>query len=83
MAKTWINLTCIEPGKRWNFREWHDFAGESFRESIFFWDDEKENTGVVHFDPGVHVSRIHRTIKKLVEDTAFREANSKAIRFPR
>ena len=71
-------------GKNWNFRVWHEVLPSGHAERIFFWDDGKEECGVVLLRPGksVHVSKLHQLIGKLVADPRLREQHKRELRFP-
>ena len=69
-------------GRRWNFRIWHDVRHGQHIECVFFWDDDKESCGAVLISPGVHVSRLHDLIDKLVADPALRAKHKMELRFP-
>ena len=69
-------------GQRWNFRVWHDHLDGEYSQCVFFWNDNRESCGVVRFSPGVHASRLHRIIEKLVADPAMRVKHQCELRFP-
>jgi hypothetical protein len=71
-------------GKRWHFRVWHDVVPNGHAERVFFWDDSKEECGVVLLVAGksVHVSKLHQLIDKLVSDRNFRERHRRDLSFP-
>jgi hypothetical protein len=69
-------------GTRWSFRVWHDVVYGVHTERIFFWNDERDATGVIEFRPGVHVKRLHQVIEKLVSDPKLRESNARVLKFP-
>jgi hypothetical protein len=68
-------------GNRWHFCIWYAMSPEK-AERVFFWDDEKENCGVVFFTGATHFSKLKRLIEKLTADPALREKHRKALRFP-
>ena len=69
-------------GKSWHFRIW--YALSTSAERVFFWDDQKENCGVVIFPAGsgATFSRLRQLIEKLVADAALREKHRKPLSFP-
>jgi hypothetical protein len=69
-------------GIRWHFRVWHDVVDGTHVERIFFWDDARDSTGVVHISPGIHVKRLHAMIEKLVADPVLRQRYSRDLQFP-
>ena len=69
-------------GRRWNFRVWNDFVNGKMVERIFYWDDQRDVTGVVFFNPGVHVSRLQKVIQQLVASEELRDKYRRDLRFP-
>jgi len=69
-------------GKRWNFRVWHGFIESRHVETVFFWDDDQEQTGMVLVTPGIHVKKLHELIKKLVAEPDRRAKYIRKIKFP-
>jgi hypothetical protein len=68
-------------GKQWNFRVWYGLpSGQSKR--VFFWDESKEDCGVVFCAAWTHFSRLKQLIEKLVADPSLREKHRKELRFP-
>jgi hypothetical protein len=85
----WRNQNLEKPisdptGKRWNFRVWHDFVDEQEIQRIFFWDDEKKETGMVEFrgDKTIDHKKIKQRIIKIVHDASFRQKHLCALKFP-
>ena len=69
-------------GVRWNFMVWHDVVDGVHKERIFFWNEDRDSTGVVEFSPGIHVKQLHAVIDKLVADPQLRELHSRELLFP-
>lgn len=69
-------------GTRWHFRVWHHTVNGANIERVFFWDDNRDSTGVVHVSPAIHVRQLHDLIEKLVSDAALRQRNARELRFP-
>jgi hypothetical protein len=69
-------------GKRWNFRVWHEVNASGHHERVFFWDDKQEYCGIVLISPGIHVSKLHRLIDRLVADPALRAKHRRELGFP-
>ena len=74
-------------GKRWHFCIWYPLSGGrelSTAQRLFFWDDKKENCGVVVHAAGRGQSfpRLKQLINKLVADPSLREKHRKDLRFP-
>jgi hypothetical protein len=74
-------------GKRWHFCIWYSLsdvnrASRTIR--VFFWDDKKEDCGVVIIlsAGGTHFSRFKLLIKKLLADPALRKKHRRELRFP-
>ena len=61
-------------GTLWHFCIWTALRTDA--ERIFFWDDKKQNCGVVIFltGHGKHFSRLKQLIEKLLADPAFRKS---------
>ncbi|HTV35988.1 MAG TPA: hypothetical protein VMF12_06110 [Xanthobacteraceae bacterium] len=67
--------------KRWHFCIWYPMSGEK-AQRVFFWDDSKENCGVVFFPEPTNFSRLRQAIEKLAADSTLREKHRKQLRFP-
>ncbi|HEX5211276.1 MAG TPA: hypothetical protein VFW22_06035 [Pseudolabrys sp.] len=70
-------------GKRWHFCIWYDLALLAAPpQRVFFWDDKKENCGVVFVSPSASFPRLKQLIDKLAADPALRDKHRKELRFP-
>jgi hypothetical protein len=74
-------------GKRWNFCYWYAgaLADKARRgQRLFFWDDGKEECGVVLFLPGstVRYGRIRDVIAKLVAHESVSRQYRRELSFP-
>jgi hypothetical protein len=74
-------------GTKWNFRVWHEVLALQRLQHVarvFFWDEEKDSTGVVLLGPEVntHVRVLHGVIEKLLADSKFRVKQLRRLRFP-
>jgi hypothetical protein len=70
-------------GKRWHFCIWYALSAGVNAERVFFWDDQRENCGVVIFSAGgKHFSRLKQLIQKLAPDPALRQKHRRPLRFP-
>jgi hypothetical protein len=74
-------------GKRWNFSYWYSGAlEEKSRQAqrLAFWDDSKDDCGVILFPPGAAVpySRIRDLIGKLVAHESVRKQYRRELNFP-
>jgi hypothetical protein len=69
-------------GKRWNFCYWYQPVRKAQR--LFFWDDERADSGVMIFLPGktISYSRIRSLIDKLVADANLRKMHYRELEFP-
>jgi hypothetical protein len=88
MIRMWWNHQNLnsprrdKAGTRWHFRVWHDIVDGHHRERVFFWDDDKKQTGVVLLGDSLHVTRLHALIDKLVADPAIRQVHRRDLKFP-
>lgn len=71
----WNNQNLDSPrkladGRSLQFRVWHDVVESQHVARIFFWDDHREETGVVFLRPGARtdVSAVRSFIQKLAAD---------------
>ena len=71
-------------GKRWHFRVWHDFIDGVYTQRIYFWSEDKQETGMLEFAEGqaVHVRKLKQRITKLVKDPGYRRRYRRKLRFP-
>src|SRR5665213_3120158 len=74
-------------GTKWNFRVWHDVftLGRVISVArVFFWDEKREETGVVLFGPDAnyHVRDLHGLIQKLVASKELRSSHRRELLFP-
>jgi hypothetical protein len=69
-------------GTKWHFRVWRDVGKHVAR--VFFWNDERDFTGIVLFPPGARTnfSALHGLIEKLVADPKLRAKHRRKLRFP-
>ncbi len=85
----WRNQNFEKPisdssGKSWYFRVWYDFTDGLEVQRIFFWDEEKQETGIIelHGDKTVDHKKIKQRIIKIVQDASYRQKHLCALRFP-
>ena len=71
-------------GTKWNFRVWHDTVNRKRVARVFFWNDERDSSGIVLFPPGARTnfSALHSLIEKLVADPKIRAKHQRELRFP-
>jgi hypothetical protein len=71
-------------GAQWNFPVWHDVVNRKRVARVFFWNDERDSTGIVLFPPGARINfpALHSLIGKLVADLKLRTKHQRKLRFP-
>lgn len=71
-------------GGVWHFRVWHGSEDGSYRQRVFFWDDEKKTCGCAEFATGqaLHVSKIKQRMQKIVTDPGYRSQYLQDLKFP-
>ena len=71
-------------GRIWSFKVWTGPIGGLHTQRIFFWDSEKEFTGILEFkdDQTIHLKRIKDRIKKLVKEKPYRDKFICPLKFP-
>jgi hypothetical protein len=71
-------------GKPWNFRVWYDFIDGMQMQRIFFWDENKQETGIVEFqrDQALDHKKIKQRILKIVHDPEYRKKYLCKLKFP-
>jgi hypothetical protein len=71
-------------GRVWHFRVWHGDVEGKWIQRIFYWDDAKNETGIVELsaDQTLHISRLKQLITKLIASPEFRSRYQRQIEFP-
>lgn len=71
-------------GTVWHFRVWHDHVDGIYTQRIFFWDDQKTETGLLELrdDQAIHVKRIKDRLAKLAKDCDYRRQFLRPLQFP-
>jgi hypothetical protein len=71
-------------GKTWEFMVWHYHINGIYVQRIYFWDKDKNVTGIVELKDGnsVHVSKLKDKMKKLANDNTFRDKHLSQLKFP-
>jgi hypothetical protein len=71
-------------GERWHFRIWHGQEDGVYTQRLFFWNDERTETGLVELRAGetLHTSRIKSRLAKLATDPDYRRQFLRPLRFP-
>jgi len=63
---------------------WHDMVNRKRVARVFFWNDERDSSGIVLFPPGARTnfSALHSLIEKLAADPNLRAKYQRKLRFP-
>jgi hypothetical protein len=71
-------------GKVWHFAHWSDVKEGVDIQRLFFWDTEKESTGLVELkgDKIIHYSKWKDRALKIVNDKEYRAKFIKPLKFP-
>jgi len=71
-------------GRKWHFRVWHDWVDGTYIQRVFFWDEDREETGLVEFQGSstLHVRKIKDVIARLVTKADFRRRHAVRLEFP-
>ena len=71
-------------GTAWHFSVWHDHVDGTYTQRVFFWDELREQSGVVELaGPSVlHVRRIRDLEKRIARDTEYRARWLRRLDFP-
>jgi len=71
-------------GGKWHFRVWHDFVAGTYLQRVYFWNDERTETGVAEFTGNctLNVTRLKQRIAKLAKDQRFRAHFYRPLSFP-
>jgi len=71
-------------GQKWHFRVWQDFPGSRYTQRIYFWNEERTETGMFEVveEQSLHISRLRQRIAKLAKDAAFRHRYLMPLKFP-
>ena len=71
-------------GNIWHFRVWHDSINDVYIQRIFFWNDEKTETGIMELsaDKVLHISKIKQRMVKILADPEYRKQFYKELYFP-
>jgi len=85
----WRNQNLDSPirdttGRMWNFLVWSDFVDGVQVQRIFFWDEDKRETGIVEFrgDQALDHKKIKQRIKKIVHNASYRKKHICELKFP-
>lgn len=71
-------------GNYWEFKVWHDFVEGIYLQKIYFWDKNKDTTGVIELNGGntVHKNKLKDKMKKLANDISYRNKYLLDLKFP-
>ena len=71
-------------GNPWYFRVWHDILDGNEYQKIFFWNEDRSQTGVLELtnDQVLHVRKIKQRMAKLAKDPTYRSRFLKPLEFP-
>jgi uncharacterized NAD(P)/FAD-binding protein YdhS len=71
-------------GHVWHFRVWHDHLDGIYMQRIFFWNEERTETGLLELrgDRALHITRIKQRIARIVHDRAYRQQFHCTLAFP-
>jgi hypothetical protein len=87
---TWTNIKDFKKpflsktGQKWHVRLWMGDLAGVFTEYIFYWDDDKNETGKITLTgpDSLHVSRIKQKMIKLINDEKLRAKHNCELKFP-
>jgi hypothetical protein len=71
-------------GKVWYFAHWTDFKENVYIQRLYFWDIEKETTGLIEVkgDQIIHYSKWKDRVLKLANDKEYRDKFIRPLKFP-
>jgi hypothetical protein len=71
-------------GKEWSFAYWQDFISGVMIQRIYFWDKEKNVTGLMEFKGNniLHLSRWKARVLKIVKNKDYRDRFLCSLEFP-
>lgn len=71
-------------GKVWHFQVWSGRVDDAWMFRIFFWDDEKSETGLLELsnDEAPHLSKVRLRMTKLAKDREYRKQFLRPLKFP-
>ena len=71
-------------GRSWHFRLWHDFLEGKEVQHIFFWNEERSETGVLELegDQTLHMRKVRQRMTRLAVDPEYRKQFRKPLSFP-
>ena len=74
----------LKDGRHLHFRVWHDIVESQHVTRVFFWDDDRKETGVALLAPGnrTDVSALRALIQKIAADPELRSTYARELRFP-
>ncbi len=74
----------VANGTKWHFRVWVDFVRGDQIQRIYFWDDERSQTGMVELrEPDtLNNQKIKQLRSKLANDSTYRKRFIQPITFP-
>ena len=80
-----LDLPQRDPsGRTWHFRVWHDFVEGEYQQRIFFWAEDRQQTGVVELrgSEALSVNRLRQRLRKLTHEPAYRRRFLRPLAFP-
>jgi hypothetical protein len=74
----------VATGQVRHVRVWHDFVGGTYHQRIYYWNEERTESGIVPFDRDgtLHVRQLRQRIQRLLSDPAYRGRYSRPLSFP-
>ncbi len=71
-------------GRIWHIRVWHDFLEGVHFQRIFFWSEDRKDTGVLEFAGArtLHVNQLRQRISKLISNPDYRTQFRQPLVFP-
>lgn len=71
-------------GHLWHFLVWHDFLEGVNTQRIYFWNEDKNETGMVEFsgDQTLNVKQLKKRIEKLARSPEYRQQFHRELSFP-
>jgi hypothetical protein len=74
----------LKDGRSLHFRVWHAVVDSRHIARVFFWDDDRKETGVALLQPGnrTDVAALKALIEKIAADAGLRSSYARGLRFP-
>jgi hypothetical protein len=75
---------AAKDGKVFYFLLWHAFEEEGYSQKLYFWDKDKQITGLMELSDGktVHLRKLKDRMSRIANDKVYRDPYLTDLKFP-